>query len=311
MAKFRPIRRILSPAGSLLLLPAFLLFIQSAAAAGYRDTVSVLRIGMIDSYVTADPVRLEAIRSAYASALGISVEIVRFPNYSALIDAHASARVAYAIHTARSFAATEAVCGCIRALRRPVASDGTAGFRSVLVVRNGAKPPYGKLRIAFSNRDSVSGWEIPALAIQSGSLEAPRFHQSGSIAGVAADFADGKVDGFFGWIPDKTGGNRSGVDQIFGGRYAEELASGGTMQIVWSSEPIPFGPHAIHRSVPEDLAAALGAFLDTMPRTLPELFDILEPVYSGGYVEADSDDYRGLQGLGRFLPQAEGDGSGN
>lgn len=268
------------------------------AWADYHDTVPVLRIGIVDSHpAVADPVRLETVRRAYAKALGIPVEIIRFRTYAGLIDAHASARVLYAFHSAKSFAATQAVCGCVRALRRAVAGDGTTGFRSVLLMRKNAGTKLADLRVAFSNEYSVSGWEIPHLAMLSGGLETPELVRAGSVGAVVDKFVSREVDGFFGWVPERPRESVPSPGQVFGGRFSDRLAGAGPLHISWLSEPVRHGPHAIHQSMPDDLAQAIGTFLDAMPQLSPGLLDLIEPVYSGGFIEAEPDDYRSLNGL--------------
>ena len=62
------------------------------ARADYRDSVPVLRIGLVDARVAAvDPAKLDSVSAAFSSALGLPVEIVRMSSYAALIDAHAPA----------------------------------------------------------------------------------------------------------------------------------------------------------------------------------------------------------------------------
>ncbi len=278
----------------------------SSARADYRETVPVLRIGVVEARVAAvSPQKLEAVRSAFASALRIPVEIIRMGSYAALIDAHASGRVGYAIHSTRSYAATDAVCGCVRAFRSPVAADGSTGFRSVLVVRDSVTKPVSDLNAAYSREDSVSGWQIPQQAIQTGGLEAPHLVRAGSIKSVIRLYQLGEVDGFFGWIPDTPGDAGSDVTELFGGWNQPEIAGSDPLRVLWSSQRIPYGPHAVLRSVPDDLVEALGAFLDQMPASAPRLLDIFEPVHGGGYVTPDPEDYRSMRGLVEVLPAGD------
>ena len=268
------------------------------ARADYRDSVAVLRIGLVETHVAAtDPVKLEAIRLAFANALAIPVEIIKLGSYAALIDAHASGRVGYAIHSARSFAATETACRCVRALRSPVAADGSTGFRSVLVARDSVNLPVAQLRVGFSDEASVSGWQIPQRAIKTGSLEQPKLVRGGSIASVIELYRDGSIDGFFAWVPDIPGEAGSDPERLFGGWNQSAIRSAEPLRIIWSSQRIPFGPHAVHRSLPDDLADAIGVFLDGMASSAPGLMDIFEPAYGGGYVIPDPDDYRDVRGL--------------
>lgn len=273
-------------------------FMVVSARADYRETVPVLRIGVVEAHVaTVAPRKLEAVRSAFASALKIPVEIIRMSSYAALIDAHASGRVGYAIHSTRSFAATDAVCGCVRAFRSPVAADGSTGFRSVLVVRDSVNKQVSDLRIAYSRKESVSGWQIPHQAIRTGGLDAPQLVQAGSVAALIALYQAGETDGFFGWIPDNPGEAGSDVTRLFGGWNQSAIEAADPLRILWASQRIPYGPHVAHRSLPEDLVEALGVFLDQMPSSAPGLLDIFEPVYGGGYVTPDPEDYRNIGGL--------------
>lgn len=278
---------------------AALATLATGARADYRETVQVLRIGMLANQMAgADPARLDAVEKAISASLGIPTEIIRFPSFSALIDAHASARVQYAIHSAVSYAATEAVCGCVTPLRRPISSDGAIGFRSVLVVRDSAAADIAALKIAYSNEASVSGWTLPREAMSSGGLATPQLVRAGTVSAALDLYLDGSADGFFAWIPEVTGKAPSTTPaDLFGGIHAARLAGGDGLRMLWLSEPVFNGPHAVHRSLPEDLIAALGTFLDEMPVKAPGLLDIIEPLHSGGYVAAVPENYRTLRGL--------------
>lgn len=281
------------------LLMGLALFLSGGvAAADYRETVSVLRIGMIESHAAvADPLKLEAVRQAFSDALGISVEIIRMSSYAALVDAHASGRIGYAIHSARSYAATDAACGCVEPLRVPVAADGSTGFRSVLAVRDEVTSPISELGIAYSNEDSVSGWLIPQRAMRAGSLDRPKLIRAGDVTSALKLYEDMQVDGFFGWIPDIPGSTGLDPVQLFGGWTDQSAGVSGSTRLIWSSQPIPYGPHATHRSLPDDLVEALGEFLDRMPQAAPGLLDIFEPVFAGGYAVPDPRDYENLRDL--------------
>ncbi|WP_417422921.1 phosphate/phosphite/phosphonate ABC transporter substrate-binding protein [Hoeflea sp.] len=274
------------------------MFAVNAAQADYRQSVAVLRIGVVESHpAAANPIKIEAVKNAFSTALGIPVEIIRMRSYAALIDAHASGRIGYAIHSTRSFVATETVCGCVRALRTPVAADGSTGFRSVLVVRDKVTKPISALKVAYSRADSVSGWRIPSQAMDAGSLDRPQLVRAGSIAAVIGLYRSGKVDGFFGWLPDVPDAAGSDTGRLFGGWNHDRMQSADPLRVLWSSQRVPYGPHAVHRSLPDDLVEALGALLDQMPTSAPGLLDIFEPFFAGGYVTPDPQDYRNVAGL--------------
>ena len=93
--------RWIKPLGALL---AALALSGAAAAADWRSDLKVLRVGIVAPLGAArDTARIEPFRAYLESKLGLPVEIVATPTYAALIDAQASARVQYAIHTASSF----------------------------------------------------------------------------------------------------------------------------------------------------------------------------------------------------------------
>ena len=106
--------------------------------AGWRDDLKVLRVGTVAPHGAAyDIARLEPFRAYLQDRLGLPVEIVATADYDALIDAQASARVQYAIHSASSYATAEALCACVEPIALPSAFDGSHGFHSVLVAHAG------------------------------------------------------------------------------------------------------------------------------------------------------------------------------
>lgn len=275
---------------------AVLLFGADPAFANYKETVEILRIGMLASHpVMGDSLKQETVRKAYSDALGIPVEIIGFPNQAALIDANVSGRVTYAIHTARSFAVAQAACSCVAPVRSPVDPDGTSGFRSVLAVRDSVQKPVAEMRIAFPGRNSVSGYIMPEQAILTGALETPMLMETTGTDAMLAAVEAQTADGFFGWIADPQTEESASEPAFFGGWNKERVEALGPIRIVWSSEPVPFGPHALHGTVPGDLADAIAAFLDAMRETSPGLLDLLEPVHGGGFLAPDPEAYRVLR----------------
>lgn len=271
------------------------------AHAGDRDAVPVLRIGLLESHpATTDPAKIRTIEQAYEKAIGLPVEIVRFPDPAALIDAQASARVHYAIHSALSFATTQVLCDCITPLRRALGADGRTGFRSVLVLRPDIDP--SDARVAFSGRNSLSGWIIPREAVDSGALTVGELVRAGSVRAAVDRLVVGEADGVMAWLPEG-GANEAAAlpERLFGGQYANDLEKAGDLRIAWLSEPVYNGPHAVLRSLPDELVEKLGRFLDGMPGGQPGLLDILEPYEPGGYGPASEADYRGLERVAKGL----------
>ena len=225
-----------------------LMAIPASARADDSVNLPVLRIGMVESHpAMADPLKIRSIEDAYERALDIPVEIIRFPDLAALVDAHASARIEYAMHTALSFATTAGICDCVVPLRRPVGLDGVEGFRAALLLKTGIEAKSA--RIAYSSRSSLSGWILPNEAMVSGALEIGETIEAGSTGKAIATLASGEVDGVIAWLPiGRDDSNDPLPARVFGGDYASGLEAVGDLRVAWLSDPVYHGPHAVLRS---------------------------------------------------------------
>ena len=288
-----------------------LMAIPASARADDSVNLPVLRIGMVESHpAMADPLKIRSIEDAYERALDIPVEIIRFPDLAALVDAHASARIEYAMHTALSFATTAGICDCVVPLRRPVGLDGVEGFRAALLLKTGIEAKSA--RIAYSSRSSLSGWILPNEAMVSGALEIGETIEAGSTGKAIATLASGEVDGVIAWLPiGRDDSNDPLPARVFGGDYASGLEAVGDLRVAWLSDPVYHGPHAVLRSLPVDLVEKLDIFLDALPQGRPALFDVLEPYQSGGYKPATGMDYQALERLAMGLRESVPAGAGS
>ncbi|MDP3896520.1 MAG: PhnD/SsuA/transferrin family substrate-binding protein, partial [Mesorhizobium sp.] len=135
------------------------------ARAGWREDLGTFRIGMVAAPGSGPVIEgAAAVRNAYATALAMPVEIFVARDYGALIDAQASSRIEYAIHSSSSYAAAFRMCGCVEPLVAPVSEDGSQGIRSVLIARAGGPGSTADLstaRIAFGPRDSTASYRLP------------------------------------------------------------------------------------------------------------------------------------------------------
>src|SRR5690606_6073024 len=109
---------------------------------------------------------LAEIRSMFSRAIGRPVEVVAARNYEALVAAHVSGRVDYAVYTALAYAAA-ARCECVEPLATPMTADGAIGVRSVLISRRNS--PLD--RLAVTSPDSLTGRLAPT-AMWPGAAEA-------------------------------------------------------------------------------------------------------------------------------------------
>ena len=218
------------------------------------------------------------------------VEIEPEADYTALIDAQASARVQYAIHGATSYAAAAEKCQCVEAIAAPVAADGALGFYSVLLAR--ADGPIHTLadargkRIALAGEDSIAGRLVPAKAFADQGIDPGEYFSSvidaGDPEGAINALLSGSADVAVGWS-SLTGDAASGYD--FG--VLSRMVADGTLQmsdvrLVWQSRLIPFGPHAVRTDIPADAKAMISSALLAMAAESPEALDAVDRLGFGG-----------------------------
>ena len=298
-------RRFLRPGfGVLLLALALLAWACAEARADWRDDIKVVRVGVVAANGAAyDIARLEPFRAYLQDRLGVPVEIVATASYAALIDAQASARVQYAIHSAASYVTTEAICDCVDPVALPAAFDGSRGFHAVLVAHAGSSiatiaDAAGK-RLALSGADSVAGRLVPlkALALQGidpGTIVTAADPEDA----VTALFTD-EADLAAGWSSlagDAAAGYSFGVftRMVSAGALAMDR-----LRIVWQSPLIPFGPHVLRRDMPAELKALIADALMAMANEAPDALDAVDrsSIGGGGFVPAVAKDYAVIEEL--------------
>jgi phosphonate transport system substrate-binding protein len=268
------------------------------AAAAWREDLGTFRIGIVGPSRGVPAVEgLPEIRQAYASALGMPVEIFVARDYAALVDAQGSGRVHYAVHTAMSYAATSRLCACVEPLASPLSADGSTGIVSVLIARRdgpGSLEGLGETRIAIGPPDSVTGYLLPLAQFEAGGkrLESkePFLVQAESDGQALQMFEEGEADALFGWAYASAEGQTSG-----GTRAISEAAAQG--KVLWTSAELRFGPHAVLSNLPAEARDLLRAFLVGLSEKAPELYDLVEAVHAGGFAPAAAEDYRNAEAL--------------
>jgi phosphonate transport system substrate-binding protein len=290
------------------ILPPFMALLAGllpGVAAG--EETRPFHIGMLAA--GADPAAIEGlgeIRAAFSTALAMPVEVLVARDYAALMEAQIAGRIDYAIYTAAAYAAAQSRCECLLPLAAPVDADGAVGFRSVLILRSGpddAAPPV----IAVGPPDSLAGRLVP-LAAWPGAQDAVgsgRLVATEGASAALALFAEGEVDGLFGWLP------ASLDEELPSGGTLERLEAagiaGGAYEIAWRSDLLRYGPHAVRADLPEDRVAALSQLLATLGSN-PDLHYLLTRRYGGGLSPVTPEDYapvmEALSAIGRDIASA-------
>lgn len=267
---------------------------MAPASAGWREDLGVFRVGIVLPAGSAPQLEgAERIRAGFANALEMPVELFAARDYAVLADAQASGRIQYAIHTATSYASAWLLCSCVEPLVAPVGEDGSTGIRSVLIARpEGPPTPEAAVsaKVAIGPADSVAGRLIPLAEFRPGdtdlSGEESFLAPASSDTEAEASLESGAVAAMFGFT-------RSNAEGTALGGTPERLSTAGLhgAKVIWTSNLLRNGPHAVRSNLPTEAKAALKSFLTGMRASDPELYELIERRFSGGFVEVRQDDY--------------------
>lgn len=278
------------------------------ASADWRDSVRVLRIGILAASGASYALeRLEPFRSYLEFRLGVPVELVPVESYSALVDAQTNARVDYAIQSAASYVTADATCGCVEPLAVPASADGAIGFHSILVVP--AASPIRQLvdardaRLAVSAPDSVAGYLVPLKALAGEGIDVDTYF-SGLVetpdpaTAITTLFTD-EADIAAGWSSLRGDSDKGYSFGVLASMVGERKLSMDEIRIVWQSPLIPFGPHTVRSSLPDDLKAELLQTLTGIGDLAPTALDAVDRrgIGGGGFVAVDAADYAVIRNL--------------
>lgn len=279
-----------------LLVCAQSMVLMQYAYADWRKEMGVFRIGIATK--DGEPLKaaaLEGFRSEMNFALAMPVEIFQARNASSLIDAAASSRIDYAILSALGFVTLDLTCDCVLPIVAPTSADGATAIRSVLFVNadkvTSVQDLSGK-RLAIGPESSLTGAILPFAQF---SLNGVRLRDAeielidvDSVEQAVEALASGSVDGFFGWdqvIPNS--------NKVFTSSLSKKLEDYPKVNAnsIWASEPIRFGPHIIHKSVPLEAANALKDILEGLNQSAPLVYQAISPDLFGGLLSVTAQDY--------------------
>lgn len=264
---------------------------SGAAAADWRKDLGIFRIGMLEASAPPQAGR-DAIRAAFQQALGMPVELLVLRDWPQLIDAHASARVNYAILSAAAFAAASELCECIQPLAAPIDADGASGLRAVLLARAGKARAFSdvsRIKVATSGPDDLTGWMAPMALLPAHGLllkgDEAFLVKSATATQAVEQFRDGYADAIFGWERS----SQEAAAPLPGGT-AGEVAEVDT-EVLWRSPLIRFGPHSVLKSLDSEAKSILSKFLADLHGANPQGYDLLSQGHGGGFAAATAADY--------------------
>lgn len=258
-----------------------------AAQAGWREDIGTFRIGIVAPGGGPVIEGADLMMQAFSAALGMPVEIFAARDYAALIDAQASKRIEYAIYSALAYATARRLCECVEPVVSPASLSGAGGVQAVVLKRTwveGAGPPT----IAVPPDSALFPGVV--LEMARGSLQGGARYEiraADTMEEAEALFADGKVNALLGWA-------EAGSDGEPGGTVARIAARGITpssYEIAWRSETLRFGPHAVRTDIDAQAVALLRNWLLGLKQAKPDVFEVLSPQLTGGFISAAVGDY--------------------
>jgi phosphonate transport system substrate-binding protein len=267
-----------------------------------REAPQPLRLAVLAGDDPTATIRSMApMTDALTRAIRRPVEILPVASYEGMVDAQIERRIDGGFYSAAAFAAAEGECRCLDPLVAPASGDGTTAYHAIIVARrdsgiSSAADLAGR-SIATGAADSIGARRMQLAGLLAEGIDPKDFGEVftvGSAEDAVRLAAQDAVDAAFAWSSlagDLSRGYSRGTlaDLVARGEIgSDELA------VIWRSPPITHGPVAVLRSLPEAEKEALESYLLRLERWAPEIYDRLNPLYSGGYVAVDGSDYAGL-----------------
>ena len=294
----RPFRALPAFAGTLLVI---FLGVLTPGQADWRDDIGIFRVGYVSQHAPGVArQQLLPFKRALEAALEMRVEVLVMPSYQALIDAHISSRVQYAIYSSAAYATAWINCECVRPIVVPKDADGSTGFHSILIADSGKfidtiDGMSGK-RVFFSARGSVAGHWIPFSELTLAGRPPPTHFAQMAVTENAVEgikrMLSGEADATFGWssmIGDPVEGfSRGSLRQA----YAAGAALPTDIQVIWQSRSLSHGPHAVRTNLPQEATDVLILTLTNLKEDNPLAYEAASGRYQGGFAEADPASYQ-------------------
>jgi phosphonate transport system substrate-binding protein len=283
------------------------------ASADWRKDLGTFRIGVVAEPGAGNAISgLTVLTQAYSAALGMPVRFFVARDYPALIEAQVEGRVDYAVYSATAYAIAAVRCGCVEPLVAPTDADGAVGIRSVLVTRDsrvGSPADMAQRRVALGPPDSVAASLVPLADLAAAGVEdvssQPFLRRAASAEDAERMLQAGTVDAVFGW--ERAHRSPRIPPQPPGGTVARLVSAGipaSALQVIWRSEVLRYGPHAVRSDLDAQAKRRLVAFLIDLKARAPEVYGLIERNHACGFVAVGGADYAAALALVKATGQA-------
>lgn len=262
----------------------------------WRSQVPTFRIGLVEQHPLAqDREAIARIEKAYSDALGLQARVYVAPDFQRLMQAQADGRVLYGIYSSTAYAAASLFCNCIKAFAAPKSANGASGISSVLIFRKPAPESIDEIddfKIGTGPSDNLTAHLLPVRNIAPDGLplsgEESFLVKAESASALEALFLKKEVDGLFGWEMATDDSQATGTLE----RLVEKGLEPDASEIIWRSDKVPFGPHAMRSDLPNELFEIAQTFLIDLKEKDIELYEMLEPIRQGGFGAISHEDYQ-------------------
>jgi len=289
---------------------------SGSADAGWRDTVKGLRIGVVGSDNPEAAVRrIKPFAEFLEKKLQIGVETVVLRTFNAVIEAQSDGRIDIATHSASTYIAARAHCGCVEAVAVPRAEDGTTQFYGIALTRKTDDvtdlSELNGRTVAIGDRRATAAYRVPAATLgQQGETISGFFGKTETydnhVAGIEALMAR-RVDAVFTWsslVGDLAAGYSRGPLRR---AVQEGRIKMSDVDIAWKSLPIPHGPVTIRADLPEDLKVELERRILNLFDKDADAYFALEPWFGFGLERPDAEVFTAFASLMGFPEPAVSD----
>lgn len=265
---------------------------SSPSLADWRSDIGTFRVAILAGGNSDETLaRAEPFRLALVEKLGLPVEFVPSRSYLAMVRSNSGTPVEYAVLTSSAFAAIRNMCQCMEPLATARASDGSSGFRQVVLalpggpsnLRDLAGKTLGVIANAATGGVTIAVGELAAAGLEDGvdGFSIRRFDDGPS---AVAAFRAGEIDALLGW--EYSGGHTmqkpAGTIRLL----LSDLQEDPGYAKIWQSSEIPFRVHAVRTNLPAAAKIELRDMLSGLFDGDPVAYDSIEPVYGGGFFVA-------------------------
>ena len=273
------------------------------------DVPEALKIGMIaERGIPYLQGRIEPFRRYMQESLTMPVEIVAFRSMQALIAAHISAQIDYAIYPASTFAMAQASCGCLLPLVAPISSRAPEGIYMIMVVRGSSAirslADLTGRSMALSSKSGALPFHVALNALRQEGLDPDRdlstLYSRDTPQDALSMLENGEVDAVLVWSTTQfnqslftSPGAISAYQEAKKNRRNKNPTEPDFLTI-WRTRPVPAGPHVVHNQISKQQRAELIKALTAMKQRDPDAYDAVERFYDGGFRTVTLDHYAPL-----------------